>query len=72
MVGGMASIKVAAIGKGSAEVLEVARKPTASKTLTGRDISIAKTEETKFHVSFYLGLNCIDILILKQGNLLVT
>ena len=69
----MASIKVAAIGKGSAEVLEVARKPTASKTLTGRDISIAKTEETKFHVvDFYLGLNCIDILILKQGNLLVT
>ena len=55
MVGGIASIKVAAIGKGTAEVLEVARKPTASKTLTGRKISIAKTEETKFHVvSFYL------------------
>ena len=61
MVGGMASIKVAAIGKGSAEVLEVACKPTAS--LTGREISNAKTEETKVHVvSFYLGLNCIDIL----------
>ena len=53
-------------------VVEAELKQIASKTLTGRDFSIAKTEETKFHVvSFYLGFNCIDILVLKQSNCLL-
>ena len=52
----MAFIKKTAIGRGSAEAVAVAMeavlKLTASKTLTGRDISSVKIVETKL----YLGI----------------